>query len=135
MAGQPQQTAAAAGVQVLGEVGLIGDQHRARRRQLQGQPRPAMQLQVQAQGQRLTAPVVVQAHRSQHHDAAIRAPHHGPRRSKGGEGLTQAHGIGQHRAPTGQQPAGRGPLVGKQLAAVRQRSLQGSGGDELAMGR
>ena len=113
MAGQAQQPLAAAGMAVLGEVGLIGDQHGAGGRQGVGQPGPAVQLQMQAQAGRLTLPMVVQTNRGNHQDAAIGLAHHGPGRHQGRERLTQPHGICEHGAAAGQQPAHRGPLMGK----------------------
>ena len=124
MAGQPQQALAAPGLAVLGEMGLIGDQHGAGQRQGRGQPGPAVQLELQAQGSRFALPVAMQADRGNHQDAAIGQPHQGPGGDQGGEGLAQPHGVGQHRAAPRQQPAHRGPLVGKQTAPIQQGLTQ-----------
>ena len=135
MAGQPQEGLGTDGAEGLGEVGLIDEQHTARLGQLRRQPRPAVQLQQQPQGGGLLAPVMMQAGRGQHHQTAIGQPNHGPGGRQGREGLAEAHRIGEQSAAPGQQPAGRHPLMGKQLATIDQGLIQGGGSHQLAMGR
>ena len=95
VAGQAQEGLGAGSRHVLGVVGLIGNQDRARRGQAPGQFGPAMQLQVQLQAGGLPAPMAVEPGRGQHHHPAIGTAHHRPGRHQGRERLAQAHGIGQ----------------------------------------
>ena len=134
VAGQAQEGLGAGSRHVLGVVGLIGNQDRARRGQAPGQFGPAMQLQVQLQAGGLPAPMAVEPSRGQHHHPAIGTAHHRPGRHQRRERLAQAHGIGQEGAATGQQPAHRRPLVGKQAPLIRQGLAWGSGCHELAVG-
>ena len=121
--------------EVLGVMGLIGNQHRAGRGEVCRQARPAQQRDLQLQCRGLLAPVAVQPGRSDHRDPAVRCPHHRPRGHQDGEGLAQAHGIGENGTAPGQQPAHRCPLVGKQPTAVRQRLIQSSQLHQLAVRR
>ena len=135
MARQPHQGLATAGGTVLGVMGLIGNQHRARRRQGPGQLGPTVELDGQAQGRRLPTPMQMQAHGGQHHNPAIGKPDHGSGGHQGREGFAEAHGIRQHSPPARQQPADPDALVGKQGASIGQRTLQIRRGHQPAMER
>ena len=118
MAGQPQEGLGAGRSDRLGEVGLIGDQHRAGLRQCVGQPGPAVQLQPQPEGCRLLAPVLMEPCRGHHHQAAVGHAHQGPTGDQGAEGLAEPHRVRQHGPATGQQPAHRQALVTEQPATI-----------------
>jgi hypothetical protein len=129
VAGQAQEGLGTGRRPVLGVVGLIDNQHRARRRQAPGQLRPAVQLQIQFQAGGLAAPMAVEPGRGQHHNPAIGAAHHRPGRHQGRQRLPEAHGIGQQGAAASQEPAHGFALIGKTGAA---RSANGSPGAAAA---
>ena len=135
MAAQTQKGLRTAGVQVLGVMRFIGDQHRASRGQLSGQPRPAEQLQLQLQSGSFLTPMAMQTRRGHHHDAAVGRAHHRPGCGQRRERFAQAHGVSQHCTTTRQQPASSSALVGEQLAAIRQRLPQLSQLHQVAVGR
>ena len=124
MAAEAQKGLSAAGLEVLGVVGFIRDQHGAGGWQALGQARPAEQLQLQLQRRRLLLPVAMQPGRGHHNDAAVGRTHHGPGGHQSRERLTQPHGIRQDGTTARQQPTGRGALMGKQHTPVRQRLLE-----------
>jgi len=134
MAGQGQQPAAAQGLQVLGAMGFIHQQHDTARGQIPGQAGPAQQLGLQPEGQGFAAPVGMHRDGGDHQQTGDPATQQGPGRRQGGEGLAEPHLIGQQGAPAGQQPAGTGPLVGQQLPAIGQGFPKGGGGHQIPMG-
>lgn len=135
MPGQPQQGLGTGRLDVLGEMGLIHDQHRGGRRQRSRQGRPADQLQIKREGKALLPPVGMEGRWRHHGDTAIRGADHGPGRHQRGEGLAQAHGMGQQSTAASQKPTRRQPLMGEEAAPIGQGLLKGGLGHERAVGR
>ena len=133
MTSQAQEGLGARGMDRLGEMGFIDDQHATGLRELGGDAGPAAELRHQSQGSGLGAPVAMQAGRRENHQATIGRAHHRPGRRQGGEGLAQAHRIGEHGTAAGQQPAGCRPLMGEQAASIGQGMLQFGRLHQLAM--
>ena len=134
VAAQPQKGARALAAEVLGVVGLIGDQHRAGLGEVGGELGPAQQLQPQLQGGGLLPPMGMQAAGGKDHDAAACRTHHGPGRHQGGEGFAEPHGVSQQGAAAGQQPTHGGALVGEQLPPIGKRLGEIRRGHQLPVG-
>ena len=135
MARQTQKGLGSRSVQVLGVVGLISNQNRARLRQIVWQRRPTEQGDLQLQGRRLLPPMAMQARWGDDHHVAIRRPHHRASGNQGGQSFSEPHGIRQHGSTPGQQPTPRGALMREERASIRQGIRQSSDRNQLTVGR
>ena len=135
MACQAQKGLGSRSVQVLGVVGLISNQNRARLRQIVWQRRPTEQGDLQLQGRRLLPPMAMQARWGDDHHMAIRRPNHRACGNQGGQGFPEPHGIRQHGSAPGQQPTHRGALMREERPSIRQGIRQSSDRNQLTVGR